>query len=184
MRRTRLLLGVMVLSLAVCFIMASSATAQYWQSMPPYNVLWPLWTETLSPVNPLTGAPTPLVTSLTSSTVLPVTPSFIWDIEDAHPWFLYNAPAILGGNLYFFDPLTGFNTFPPPDHILPGGVIVPNTLPLGYEFLIPPFEHVDLLTLIANNAYSAAFGSYAGAIPYLSLVTPEALWGIPPFPVF
>lgn len=184
MRKTRLLLGALVLGLAVCFIMASSATAQYWQNLPPYNVLWPLWTEALSPVNPLTGVPTPLVTTLTSSTVLPVTPSFIWDVEDDHPWFLYNAPPILGGSLYFFDPLTGFNTFPPPDHLLPGGGIFANPLPLGYEYLIPPFEHVDLLTLIANNAYTAAFGSYVGAIPYLNLTTPEALWGVPPFFVF
>lgn len=183
MRKTRLFFG-LLLCLAVSFIITSSAIAQYWQAMPPYNVLWPLWTQALSPTNPLTGQPTPLVSSLTSSTVLPVQPAFVWDIEDTHPWFLYNAPAILGGSLYYFDPLTGFNTFPPPDHILPGGIIVPNTLPLGYEFLIPPFKNVDLLTLIANNAYVAAFGSYVGATPYLSLLTPEVLWGVPPFPVF
>ena len=178
----QILFLMMVICLAVSFFMISSVSAQYWQNMPPYNILWPLWTEALSPVDPLTGVPTPLVSSLTSATQLPVMPAFVWDVEQITPWFLYNAPPILGGNLYMFDSLTGFNPFPPPDHILPDGTVWGNALPLGYEYLIPNFEHFDLFALIANNTYSAAFGNTLGALPYFNLLTPEALWGVPPFP--
>ncbi|MDQ1276393.1 MAG: hypothetical protein QG610_1971 [Euryarchaeota archaeon] len=183
LRTKKFVLKALVVCMAVGFFMAaSSASAQYWQNMPPYNVLWPLWTQSLSPVDPLTGVATPLVSSLTSTTVLPVMPAFVWDIEQTTPWFLYNAPAALGSGLYYFDILNGFNTFPPPDHLLPGGGIFANPLPLGYETLIPAFDHFDLFALTANNAYSAAFGSYLGATPYLNLLTPAALWGAPPFP--
>ena len=181
MRKAKqLFLCFLVLSLMVIF--ASTSSAQYWANMGPYNVLWPLWSEALSPINPLTGVPTPLVSSLTPSTQLPVMPAFVWDIEQATPWFLYNAPTSLGGALYYFDILTGFNTFPPPDHLLPGGGIFANPLPLGWEYLIPDFEHFDLFGLVANNAYSAAFGLAPDAVPYLGLLAPETLWGIPPFP--
>ncbi|MGA1840288.1 MAG: hypothetical protein ACMUIU_06645 [bacterium] len=180
----QLFIILLIVSLAITFVMTQTASAQYWQSMPPYNVLWPLWTEALSPIDAITGLPTPLISSLTSITALPVSPVFVWDTHEIHPWFLYNAPPILGGGVYYFDALTGFNTFPPPDHLLPGGVIVPNTLPAGFEFLIPPFEHVDLLTLIANNAYISAFGANVGALSYFDLLAPGILWGAPPFPVF
>ncbi len=178
----KLFLNYLVLSFAVMFFMAPTVSAQYWANMGPYNVLWPLWSEALSPIDPITGIATPLVTSLTSTTQLPVMPAFVWDIEQTTPWFLYNAPQSLGGALYYFDSLTGFNTFPPPDHLLPGGGIFANPLPLGYGNLIPNFEHFDLFTLVANNAYSAAFGSALDALPYFSLLPPELLWGAPPFP--
>ena len=181
-RTKKLLFMVLILGLAVAFFMNSSASAQYWQNMPPYNVLWPLWTEALSPIDPITGVPTPLVSTLTSTTQLPVMPAFVWDIEQTTPWFLYNAPAILGGSLYYFDILTGFNTFPPPDHLLAGGGIFANPLPLGYEFLVPDFEHFDLFGLVANNAYISAFGPYLDPLAYFNLLTPETLWGTPPFP--
>ena len=173
---------VLVLCMTVSFVVASTASAQYWQNMPPYNILWPLWTEALSPINPLTGVATPLVSELTSLTQLPVQPAFVWDLEQATPWFLYNAPPLLGGNLYYFDTLTGFNTFPPPDHIPPGLPIFANPLPLRYEWLVPDFEHFDLLTSVANNTYISAFGGTVGALSYFDLLNAETLWGTPPFP--
>ena len=119
---------------------------------------------------------------LTSTTQLPVMPAFVWDLEQESPWFLYNAPALLGGNLYMFDLLTGFNPFPPPDHILAGGGIFANPLPVGYEFLVPNFEHFDLLAAVANNTYISAFGATPGSLSYFDLLPVETLWGTPPFP--
>ena len=183
MRKSKqLLFCLLILVVAVTFIMTSSVSAQYWANMGPYNVLWPLWSEALSPIDPITGVPTPLVTSLTSGTQLPVMPAFVWDIEQITPWFLYNAPASLGGALYYFDILTGFNTFPPPDHLLPAGGIFANPLPLGYEYLVPDFEHFDLFGLVANNAYISAFGGAVDALGYFNLLALEILWGAPPFP--
>ncbi|MGA1826176.1 MAG: hypothetical protein ACMUIP_16090 [bacterium] len=180
--RKRVIFFIFALLFAVSFFMTSTVSAQYWQNMPPYNILWPLWTEALSPIDPLTGVPTPLVSELTSLTQLPVQPAFVWDLEQTTPWFLYNAPPLLGGSLYYFDILTGFNTFPPPDHIPPGLPIFANPLPLGYEWLVPNFEHFDLLTAVANNTYISAFGATPGALSYFDLLPAEVLWGTPPFP--
>jgi len=83
------------------------ASAQlYWQPMPPYNVLWPLWSPPLSPLvgpaDPITGLPTPvpIITSLSNNTILPVQPVLAWDPYqtnvEAFPWLIYNTPSIPG----------------------------------------------------------------------------------------
>ncbi|MEW6382128.1 MAG: hypothetical protein AB1611_21340, partial [bacterium] len=72
-----------VLSLAILMglvlISSSMVQAANWINLPPYNTLWPLWSPPLSPTNPLTGLPTPIVSNLKPSTVLPVQPGLTWD---------------------------------------------------------------------------------------------------------
>ena len=122
---------IVIVCLTAGFMISSTVSAQYWQAMPPYNVLWPLWPDVLSPN--VSGVPTPLVSSLTRTTQLPVMPAFVWDIGPSniygHPYFLYNAPASLGGGLFYYDQITGFNTFPPADYLLPDGDIYVNPHP-------------------------------------------------------
>ena len=72
------------LFLIFTFIMAwalvgSSALAQDWAIMPPYNLLWPLWSPVYSPTNPATGLPTPLLSEITSTTILPVQPVYLFN---------------------------------------------------------------------------------------------------------
>ena len=52
-------------------MLSYKAEAQLWEPLPPYNLLWPLWSPVLSPPDPVTGEPTPLVDSLYENTVLP-----------------------------------------------------------------------------------------------------------------
>jgi hypothetical protein len=65
--------------IAVCLtfvLLAYSVSfAQYWALLPPYNLLWPLWSPVLSPPDPLTGTPTPIITELSATTVLPMQPT-------------------------------------------------------------------------------------------------------------
>ncbi|MGA1823240.1 MAG: hypothetical protein ACMUIP_01160, partial [bacterium] len=98
----------------------SSVDAQYWQALPPYNVLWPLWSEVWSPLvgppDPITLLPTPvpLLSELTSSTILPFQPALAWDPTQPAPWLLYNTPSTVGSGLLFFDQAYGLNAWPPP----------------------------------------------------------------------
>ncbi|MGA1825308.1 MAG: hypothetical protein ACMUIP_11670 [bacterium] len=62
---------------------------QYWSALPPYNLLCPLWSPVLSPPDPATGVPTPLVTELTPATVLPVEPVLAWDTVSLVTWALF-----------------------------------------------------------------------------------------------
>ena len=64
--------------------------AQLWKAIPPYNVLWPLWSPILSPPDPVTGLPSPLVTTLNESTYLPVQPAMVWDPSLPYFHLLYN----------------------------------------------------------------------------------------------
>ena len=189
MRNIKLFI-VLIVFLTVGFMITSTVSAQYWQVMPPYNLLWPLWSDVLSPN--ISGIPTPIVSSLTSSTQLPVMPAFVWDIGPNNiydnPYFLYNAPPSLGGGLMTWEPLTGFNTFPPSNYLLTGGDIYVNSLPIGYEYLIPGdgFNNFDWLTILANNAYISYFASAADRLNYFDLLPGDQLWGTPPllFPDF
>ena len=189
MRSIKLFMIFIVL-LAASFMITSTVSAQYWQAMPPYNVLWPLWSDVLSPN--ISGIPTPIVDSLTRSTQLPVMPVFVWDIGPNNainmPYFLYNTPPILGGDLIYWEGVTGFGTFPPTGFISPTGGINPNPLPIGYDYLIPDstFSNFDLLTLKANTAYQSFFGPVTGAVPFFDLIPGDELWGSPPplFPDF
>jgi len=170
----RILICLLVLGLIGNFLITSEIFAQYWQAIPPYNLLWPLWSEVLSPVDPVTGNPTPLVTSLTVSTQLPVQPAWVWSTDrPEYPYFLFNHPST--GNLWYWDVLTNFNIFPTG--------WPPIDLPLMWQWEPPPFVEFTFASLAnqANIAYLAATYGLVGALTYSQLQNPAALWGIPPF---
>ncbi|MGA1868295.1 MAG: hypothetical protein ACMUJM_07085 [bacterium] len=185
-RNKKLLLVSGVLFLVMSIFIAPQLFAQYWQALPPYNILWPLWTDALSPEDPITNFPAPLVNSLTSTTQLPVMPAFVWDIGHNNiwgfPYFLYNAPVVLGSGLYYYDMITGFNPFPPPNYTLAEGEIFINPLPVGYEYLIPSSQFMNFgwLTILANNEYVSNFYGIPGALGYYDLLQADELWGTPP----
>jgi hypothetical protein len=78
MKKIKIVLLIITL-ICFCLVIPSSARAQDWQAIPPYNLLWPLWSPVLSPPDPVTGVPTPLLTELSSSTILPVQPVLATD---------------------------------------------------------------------------------------------------------
>ncbi|MCL6584674.1 MAG: hypothetical protein K6U11_13715 [bacterium] len=163
----RLLLGFLLFMLAAagCFLIgSSSAQAQNWQALPPYNTLWPLWSPALSPPDPVTNVPTPIVSNLAKTTVLPAQPGLTWDPAWPNPWLLYNTPS----GLLFYDPLYGINLWPPSYLLDPvSGVPVPITLPAGYPAL-PPTSTTWIQTTvpIANSTYLVAYPSYAPGTPF------------------
>jgi len=164
----------------------SATEAQYWSLMPPYNVLWPLWSPALSPINPITGLATPLITQLTANTILPVQPSLAWDPCQPLPWALYNAPPLFGGGLVFFDQTYGLNPWPPPylqDPIT--GAPAPITWsPLATWSLIAPTDvgHIEYLIPLANITYALTYGLAGQSV--LNLLTPAQIWGLPPISPF
>lgn len=151
-----------------------------WQALPPYNTLWPLWSPALSPVNPATGFPTPIVSSLYPSTVLPVQPGLTWNPALLNPWLLYNTPL----GMAYYDPIGGVNLWPPTT--LTG----PIALPANYANL-PPTSSLWLSTYVplANAAYLKALPKYAlPPVPFAPTafvppipIAPTAF--VPPFPV-
>ncbi|MEW6382003.1 MAG: hypothetical protein AB1611_20700 [bacterium] len=141
-----------------------------WVALPPYNTLWPLWSPPLSPVSSLTGLPTPIVTSLTPATVLPVQPGLTWDPALGYPWLLYNTPS----GMAYYDPLAGVNLWPP--KILVNtitGIPITLTLPIGYATL-PPTSSLWLFSTVpaANQSYIA---SYYQFVPAGTVAAPPAL---------
>ena len=157
-----LLMGIAVV---VCIGLINSplAQSQYWTNLPPYNTLWPLWSPVLSPANPLTGLPSPLVSSLTRNTVLPVQPSLTWDPRQDNPYLLYN--TLLG--MAYFDPLYGVNLWPPTnllDPILGGPLPIDLSLIKGWSTLAP--TSTTWLTAyqpIGNNAFYNSYATFAAA---------------------
>ncbi|MGA1824029.1 MAG: hypothetical protein ACMUIP_05130 [bacterium] len=158
--------------IAVGLMYVPCAQAQYnWWPLPPYNTLWPLWSAELSPVNPVTGLPTPIVDSLYPSTVLPVQPGLTWDPDYDYPWLLYNTPL----GMVYYDPLYGIDLWPP-RYLLD---IFGNPLPLTITLIdldAKPTSTAWLSTNvpIANNAY---YSNYARFAP---LLTPASILGLPP----
>jgi len=155
-------------------------TTANWAALPPYNTLWPLWSRPLSPVNLATGLPTPIVTNLSPSTVLPVQPGLTWHPSVAHPWMLYNTPV----GLAYYDPFLGINKWPA--NILRStitGLPINITLPIGYESLPATAAWWILANVPAANwEYVTVYPSfYTSALsspvaPTLtSLLTPNAL---------
>lgn len=167
----------------ILFLLGSHAVqAQYWQALPPYNLLWPLWSPTLSPADPLTGVPTPLLNSVTRNTALPVQPVLLWDpVQRDFPYMLYNIPQPLGGGLVLFDQYFGLNPWPP-SYLTNSvtGLPSPITLPVGFQSL-PPTALDPLLdyVTIANLYFVAQYppGLFATAIS--RLLTPAEIWGLP-----
>ena len=156
--------------ITIFFFLAKVKTveAQFdsWAAMPPYNTLWPLWSSVLSPVDAITGLPTPVITSLVPETVLPIQPGLTWNPSMRYPWMLYNTPL----GLAYYDQFTGVNLWPPPSLInIINGLPIELSLPADYATLLgPPF----LLTFLQSDvpAANSAYQTY-----YFT-----NLWGIPP----
>ena len=176
------------LGITCFFIMVSAVLifspvihSQYWAALPPYNVLWPLWSDVLSPENPITGLHTPLVTALTRNTILPIQPALAWDpcqpAGSGIPWALYNTPATLGAGLLFYDPFYGMNPWPPSYMLDPiTGAPAPIALPLGWSVLSPtPFKGLAWYIPLANAYYANQFG-----LPLSGLLTAVDIWGLTP----
>lgn len=171
------------ISIAVSLIGSPMVQAQYWTPIPPYNLLWPLWSPVLSPPDPFTGEPTPILSSVTRNTFLPLAPILLWDpvIRD-FPYMLYNIPQPLGGGMVFFDKYYGLNPFPPSYLIDPlTNLPAPIDLPVGFGALSPtlldPFA--DYVT-IANLYYLAEYPPGVFATAVSRLLTTAEIWGLPP----
>ena len=166
----------LVILAAIGMIVTPLSHAQYWEALPPYNLLWPLWSPVLSPIAP-TGmpVPVPLVSSLDNTTVLPVQPALVWDPAQMYPWLLYNTPDTFGGGLTYFDAFYGLNPFPAPYLVDAAGVPAPIGLPVDFD-LLPPTE-------IANFAPYLLFGNFFFANQYgvdiTTLLTAANIWGFP-----
>jgi hypothetical protein len=172
----------LLLLIAVILCGVLMVQAQYWQALPPYNILWPLWSPALSPVDPITGLATPLLTEITSNTTLPVQPALVWDPAQSFPWLLFNKPSVLGGDLLFFAPYYGFNPWPPSYFTDPAtGSPAPIVLPAGFESL-PPTELDDfgLFFNAANTTYAILYPPSIYNYSYSNLLRPAAVWGLPP----
>ena len=161
--------------IAILLIGASSTRAAYWTALPPYNVLWPLWSPALSPLDPLTGQPVPLLTHLNRDTILPVEPAIAWDPFLEEPYALYNNPLVYFGGLIYFNTLFGFGNWPPPYMVnSQTGFPLPISLPIGYQFL-PPTDLSFLEGFIptVNSMFSLRYG-----VPIENLLTAAQLWGL------
>lgn len=156
----------------------TNGLAQYWAAIPPYNILWPLWSPALSPVDPITGVPAPLVNQLTRHTILPIQPCLAWDpcspSVEAFPWLLYNAPIAFGGGLLYWDVYYGMNQWPPSYMLDPlTGAPISISLPVGWSGLLPTrLEHFDWFVPLANAIFSSRYG-----VPISSLLTTADIWG-------
>lgn len=176
----RLLFCFLFIGLVTVFFINSQASSQFWEAIPPYNFLWPLWSETLSPPSPITGVPTPIVSELTATTVLPIEPVWGWDIRNGYPGFAFNGP----NGLWCWDIVYGLRPFGWPGWAL--------QLPANYQYLVPPFNDIDFAiqanqaNLIYTTTASAVFdplwpfGPYP-ITPYAELLLPNLLWGTTPW---
>jgi len=153
---------ILAIALFCSLIYASVGECQNWAALPPYNTLWPLWSPALSPVNPATGLPTPVVSNLARTTVLPVQPGLTWDPAKANPWLLYNTPL----GLAYYDPLLGVGLWPPAGFIDPATKApIPLTLPAGYSALAPTDPTwIQTYVPLANQFYSSVY-PFFGLLP-------------------
>ena len=163
----------LLLFLCLTFVWVSHAQ-EYWTALPPYNTLWPLWSPALSPFDATTGLPTPVVTSLAPSTILPVVPGLTWDPSMDYPWLLYNTPV----GMAYFDPFYGVNYWPPSTLIDSAGAALPIVLPDLYSALAP----TDPLWLqqnvfFANNYFLQAYPSF------LATADPDLFLNATPYPL-
>jgi hypothetical protein len=187
-RRKGLILSyVFIIIIAIGIIFPCVGESAYWASLPPYNLLWPLWSNILSPIDPITGVATPLISSLTKNTLLPMQPCLAWDPVQpgvagvigltSVPWALYNIPAALGGGLAYFDLYYGLNSFPPSYLVNSAtGAPSPIALPLGWSLLLPPaLKGLQFYVPLANALFSYQYGA-----PISSLLTAADIWGLTP----
>ncbi|MGA1843673.1 MAG: hypothetical protein ACMUIS_03815 [bacterium] len=190
LRETKLLrwgLTGLILLAAILLFCSPSIQAQNWRALPPYNLLWPLWSPPL--VTDFNWDPlvllgtTPIITELSKNTVLPVQPAIVWDaiLNPKGPvWLAYNIPPAFGGGLTLFEEIYGFMPFPP-SYLLDSatGAPLPITyLPYYSGYLPTALKHFGLTIDFANLAYSFLYG--LTPTEYSNLLTPALLWGIPP----
>jgi hypothetical protein len=156
-------LSIMVLAIVlltrVSFSHAAAITTPTWWPLPPYNTLWPLWSPVLSPPNIL-GIPTPIVTSLTKKTVLPVQPGLTWDpVNKKYPWLLYNTPS----GMVYYDPLFGVNLWPPSYLLSPWGTPLPLDLSkILWSTLLPTATSWLAANVpVGNSAYYTTYPQFA-----------------------
>ncbi|MGA1870749.1 MAG: hypothetical protein ACMUJM_19615 [bacterium] len=142
-------------------------SAQNWLELPPYNTLWPLWSPALSPVDDVTGLPTPIVSSLFPDTILPVMPGLTWDPSMPYPWLLYNTFQ----GLAYFDPLIGINLWPAPALLDDEGLPAPIALPPDYANL-PVTDALWLANYVntANNSYIVSYPSVIPVVPWIPAI--------------
>jgi hypothetical protein len=181
-RISKYILMACVCMIATFYLLPHTGLAQLWQPIPPYNVLWPLWSPILSPPNPLTGVPTPLITSLNKDTYLPIQPALVWDPSLPYYYLLYNYIPVDGGlnELIFFDPTEGafnpvysFKVWPPATLLeatvtttLAGTTTTigpsPIALPTGYGSLISfdPTLWLNFWIPLVNTAYQNLYGIF------------------------
>ena len=183
MMRKKCFFCVLILIMAWALVGSSALAQDYWAALPPYNLLWPLWSPVYSPTNPATGLPTPLLSEITSTTILPVQPVYLFNPNGfefpmgyVQPWLLYNSPS----GVVYYDTYFGVNPFPPPDLLDPAtGAPVPIPLPLGWSILKPPSLGLALYTIeLGNLSYQLAYGNALGVDP-LSLLTFYDIYGTP-----
>jgi len=148
-------------------VYSSMAQAQNWAALPPYNTLWPLWSPALSPTNPATGLPQPIVTNLFRGTTLPVEPGLTWDPAAVNPWLLYNTPL----GMAYYDPLLGVNLWPPAYLQDALGKPLPLTLSPGYGLLPPTSSAWIFANVPVGNSALLAY-----------LLTPAPVFAPAPFP--
>jgi len=177
LKHCRSLILIMILMVALYLVFAVSIQAQYWTIMPPYNVLWPLWSPGLSPLSPITGLTTPLVSSLTRNTILPVQPGLVWDPCQPVPYLLYNTPPTFGSGLLYYHEAYGINPWPPSYMLDPlTGAPAPIPLPLAPTLLAPYASgEWEYYVPMANVFYALTFG--LSGPEFLSLLQPFDIWG-------
>ena len=137
------LLYIQIISVIIMIIFLSFGSPvmaqDLWVPLPPYNILWPLWSPVLSPPDAL-GVPTPLLTTLNANTILPIEPVVVWDPSLPYFYLLYSQPwdpGIFYYNYYAED----FYSWPP-DYLTATNPVtgalspVPLSLPAGYETLM------------------------------------------------
>jgi hypothetical protein len=164
----------LILIFTLGLIITPVAQSQNWALMPPYNVLWPLWSPALSPGG------VPLVSSLTKNTILPVQPAIAWDPTTSF-WALYNTPPALGTGLLFYDRVYGLNPWPPPYlYNSVSGTPIPINYTVTWGLLpVPSATGGDNAYFIplANAIYSLTYGLTTPQ--YLSLLSSAQIWGLP-----
>lgn len=161
---------VLILFISLTLFYSPGAAQDLWTPLPPYNVLWPLWSPALSPPDAL-GVPTPLVTTLTRYTVLPVEPAIVWDPALPYFYLLYDAPWDSGNN-YYNIATDEFIIWPPTyltttDPITSVVTPTPISLPLNYATLIT-FDPATWLNfwIPLVNTFTQWYW-YSGINPYL-----------------
>ncbi|MGA1868126.1 MAG: hypothetical protein ACMUJM_06215 [bacterium] len=141
----------------------AATTGPTWTALPPYNTLWPLWSPSLSPIDPVTLLPVPIVSDLAPSTVLPLQPGLTLDPRKSYPYLLYNTPL----GMAYYDPLWGVNLWPAPDLVDPVlGIPLPIDLSLilGWSTIAPTSSTWLLANVpVANSAYYNAYDAFAVA---------------------